>query len=190
MTDEKKIEELRRGNHSVFKHFYKHYPMVEHMVLNNSGTKEDAKDIFQNALIVFYKKALEPNFKLKAKISTYLFSVSKRLWMRKLRKEKPHSTVSITNDHDLKLLHESHIKLVSKAPPTPLHEYILKKLDELGEPCKSIIVMHEYQKFKMHVIAEKLGYANEHTTRQQKYKCLLKLRKMIPLEVKESYINE
>lgn len=189
MTEEKKLEELRKGNHSVFKHFYKHYGIVENMVLGNNGTKEDAKDIFQNALIVFYKNALDPEFKLKAKISTYIYSVSKRLWMRKLTKEKPHHTVSLTNDYDLKLVHESKVKLLEE-PPTPLHEYIIKKLDELGDPCKSIIVMHEYYKLKMSQIARKMGYANEHTTRQQKYKCLLKLRKMIPLEVKEAYINE
>ena len=189
MTDEKKIEELRKGNHSVFKHFYKHFSMIETMILNNNGTKEDAKDIFQNTLIVFYKNALNPNFVLQAKISTYLYSVSKRLWMRKLKKDKPHLEMSITNDHDFKLLHENQIKLV-ETPPTPLHEYIIKKLDELGEPCKSIIVMHEYNKLKMSEITTKLGYANEHTTRQQKYKCLLKLRKMIPIEVKEAYITK
>ena len=62
--------------------------ILKRYVLKNSGDKDDAKDVFQNTLIVFYKKVLIENFELSSKISTYLFSIAKNLWLKKLRDEK------------------------------------------------------------------------------------------------------
>ena len=74
-------------------------------------------------------------------------------------------------------------------PAISLKDYIKQKLLALGEPCFSILMMHSYQKLSMATISEKMGYANEHTTRQQKYKCLKRIRKMIPEEDKNNYLN-
>lgn len=184
MKDDKIIEQLKLGNHSVFKYIYNHYGIIEHYILKNSGNKEDAKDTFQNALIIFYKKALSSNFELTAKISTYLFAIAQNLWLKNLRDTKNNSVP----------LNEYHVELEAptqeaEEPTLALKDYIKQKLLALGEPCLSLIMMHSYQKLSMEVISEKMGYANEHTTRQQKYKCLKRIRKMIPEEDKNRYLN-
>ena len=98
MKDDQIIEQLKLGNHTVFKHLYNHYGIVENYILKNSGNKEDAKDIFQNALIIFYKKAISSEFELTSKISTYIFAIAQNLWLKKLRDNKK-NVVSLNEQH-------------------------------------------------------------------------------------------
>ena len=184
MTERQIIEKLKSGDHTVFGQLYNHYGLIENYILKNSGDKDDAKDVFQNKLIVFYKKVLIENFELSSKISTYLFSIAKNLWLKKLRDEK-FKRIKLEEHH-----HESEEINTTVVPKISLKEYLKNKLVELGEPCLSILLMHSYEKLSMSTITEKLGYANEHTTRQQKYKCLKRIRKMIPEEEKNLYLSE
>ena len=78
--DEKIILELKKGNHKVFKLLYQYYPMISNMIKKNNGSEEDAKDVFQDAIIIFYKKCLEPQFKLTARISTFLYAIAQKKW--------------------------------------------------------------------------------------------------------------
>lgn len=186
MKDEKIIEQLKLGNQAVFKHIYNHYGMVENYILKNSSDKDDAKDIFQNALIIFYKKAITPSFELTSKISTYVFATAQNLWLKKLR-DKKNSNIPLKENHTTEITANEDFE--REFPTLSLKDYLKQKLLELGEPCLSILTMHTYQKLNMAIITEKMGYANEHTTRQQKYKCLKRIRKMISEEEKNSYLN-
>ncbi len=183
MKDDLIIKQLKLGNQVVFKHLYNYYGMVENYILKNSGDREDAKDTFQNALIIFYKKAILPDFKLTSKISTYIFATAQNLWLKKLRDSKKKEVY--LNEQSIEVDAADEVE----EPAISLRDYIKQKLIALGEPCISIIMMHSYQKLSMVAISEKMGYANEHTTRQQKYKCLQRIRKMIPEEDKNKYLN-
>ena len=58
--------------------------MVQTFILNNSGTSDDAKDIFQEAMIVLYEKVRSGSFELNCQIKTYVYSVCRRLWLKRL----------------------------------------------------------------------------------------------------------
>src|SRR6516225_9821011 len=58
--------------------------MVQSLILNNNGNREDAKDIFQEAIIVLYEKSKSDSFQLSCLIKTYVYSVSRRLWLKRL----------------------------------------------------------------------------------------------------------
>lgn len=49
--------------------------------------------------------------------------------------------------------------------------------------------MHSYRKTPMSQIANHFGYANEHTARQQKYKCLQRLKKDTPYHEIKQYLS-
>jgi RNA polymerase sigma factor (sigma-70 family) len=75
------------------------FPMIEKMVLNSGGISEQAEDIFQDAMIVAYRKIISGKFELRCKFSTYLYAVSKRLWIQEKRKNKrKHLTIDETTD--------------------------------------------------------------------------------------------
>ena len=51
-------------------------------------------------------------------------------------------------------------------------------LEELGEPCKSILYDFYIAKLKMEKIAQKMQYTNAANAKNQKYKCLQRLKKI------------
>ena len=57
-------------------------------------------------------------------------------------------------------------------------ETMEKALNSMGEPCKSLLEAFYLQKKSMHDIAEVFGYTNAENAKSQKYKCLMKLKKL------------
>ena len=88
MRTDSNEQDLLRGlaqndRQSVETIYRQHYNMVQTMIVNNSGSIDDAKDIFQEALIVLYEKAKSGTFELNCQIKTYVFSVCRRLWLKR-----------------------------------------------------------------------------------------------------------
>jgi len=53
-----------------------------------------------------------------------------------------------------------------------------KSMKNLGEPCKSLLEAYYIQKKNMVEIAENFGYTNADNAKNQKYKCLMRLKKL------------
>jgi len=63
------------------------YPSIYHHIRQNSGSKNDAEDIFQDGMIIILNKINNNNFELTSSFSTFLFSICKHIWLTKLRNE-------------------------------------------------------------------------------------------------------
>ena len=48
----------------------------------------------------------------------------------------------------------------------------------LGEPCKTLITDYYVKHMSMEEIADKFGYTNSNNAKNQKYKCLQRLKKI------------
>jgi RNA polymerase sigma factor (sigma-70 family) len=163
-NDRKAIESIYRA----------HYSMIQTLIINNSGTSDDARDIFQEAIIVLYEKAKSGSFELHAQLKTYLYAVSRRLWLKKLAFNKRYSgdlanaPESIATDEDIELYdHRSKdFELMEQA------------LQHLGEPCKELLENYYIRKKNMSEIAKEFGYTNAENAKNQKYKCLMRLKKI------------
>ncbi|MES1219705.1 MAG: sigma-70 family RNA polymerase sigma factor [Bacteroidota bacterium] len=168
------LEGLARNDRKSVQTIYKdNYNMVQSLIINNNGTADDAKDIFQEAMIVLYEKVRSGNFELSCLIKTYVYSVSRRLWLKRLQQlsrylpevEGLAETVSVEEDM------ESHEKLNTE------FGLMEKGLAGLGEPCKSLLEAYYLQKRSMSEIATTFGYTNADNAKTQKYKCLMRLKK-------------
>ncbi len=51
-------------------------------------------------------------------------------------------------------------------------------LNKIGEPCKSLLEAYYFQKKNMPEIAVAFGYTNADNAKTQKYKCLVRLKKI------------
>ena len=148
--------------------------MVQNLVQNNSGTADDAKDIFQEALIVLFEKARSGNFELNCQIKTYLYSVSKRLWLKKLihnqkitpAAENVEDTIAV--EEDMEVYEQRNLDF----------ENMELAMQNLGEPCKSLLESFYIRKKNMVEIAGDFGYTNADNAKNQKYKCLMRLKKL------------
>ena len=173
--DELIIAEIRKKNEVALQELYKmYYPMVVHLVCTNSGTEQEAKDVYQDAMIAFYDRVQQPDFVLTCKIKTYLYAVSRRLWLKRLtHKKRYHGNVEeaesfLRVDEEMKSVEE-------------LEDDYLKMneaMDSLGEPCLGIIRDFYVHGSSMDDISAKYGYTNADNAKNQKYKCLQRLKKL------------
>ena len=168
------LQGLAKSDKRAIETIYKdNYNMVQALVINNSGTADDAKDIFQEAIIVLYEKVQSGNFELNCQIKTFVYSVSRRLWLKRLMHQNRF------------LLSDSHEEAVSVDDEMEDHErrnseftMMEKAMNGLGEPCKSLLEAFYLQKRSMTEIAGSFGYTNAENAKNQKYKCLVRLKKL------------
>jgi RNA polymerase sigma factor (sigma-70 family) len=169
----------KRAVETIYK---ENYNMIQSLIINNNGSAEDAKDIFQEAMIVLYEKVRSGSFELNCQIKTYLYSVSKRLWLKRLQQSARYDLAgddlepTIPVDEEI----EDHEKRDAE------FEMMDKAISSLGEPCKSLLEAYYLQKQSMQTIAANFGYTNADNAKNQKYKCLIRLKKLFF----EQYKNE
>ena len=151
-----------------------HYSMIQTLVINNSGTSDDARDIFQEAIIVLYEKAKSGSFELHAQLKTYLYAVCRRLWLKKLARQQRFSgdlanaPETIATEEDIEIYEHR----------TEDFELMERALVNLGEPCKELLESYYLRKKNMSEIAKEFGYTNADNAKNQKYKCLMRLKKI------------
>lgn len=151
-----------------------YFPMILQFILNNNGDEDDAKDVYQEGIIVLYNKIKGGNFELSSKLKTYIYSVCRRIWLKKLSQQSK-KTSNISDFEDVMAVevdleqHEEKDKQFDKMQDALLH---------LGEPCKTIIQDFYISNLSMQDICEKFGYTNTDNAKTQKYKCLQRLKKL------------
>ena len=172
--DDEIVAGIQKGVSGAMESLYKiHFPMVLRLVLNNGGDMDDAKDVFQEAVIILYDKINAGSFELNSKLKTYLYSVSRNLWFKKLTKQGVYSNIDdfedkfpIEDDVDAHKERDKQFTLMESA------------LEQLGEPCQTIIKDFYIHNRSMQDICEKFGYTNTDNAKNQKYKCLQRLKKL------------
>ena len=175
LTDSQYLQGLRTGNNEVLRALYKkYYNIVLKLVVNNSGTSEAAKDVYQETIIVLYENAKKPHFELNCQLQTFIYSVAKRLWLKQL----------IKNGHTFLMKEDGEAELADVSEDMAHHEQkeqdfekVNQSLSQLGEPCTTLIADFYIHKMSMDAIAEKFGYTNADNAKNQKYKCLQRLKK-------------
>ncbi|MEY3947383.1 MAG: hypothetical protein RL512_194, partial [Bacteroidota bacterium] len=63
-------------------------------------------------------------------------------------------------------------------------ELMSQAIQRLGEPCKSLLEAYYLRKMNMQDIALQFGYTNSDNAKNQKYKCLMRLKKLFFSEYK------
>jgi RNA polymerase sigma factor (sigma-70 family) len=163
--DRKAIETIYKDN----------YNMVQALIINNNGTTDDAKDIFQEAIMVLYEKVKSGSFELNCQIKTYIFSVSRRLWLKRLTQQQHRYSLSESHEELLAVVDEDMEEHDRRNTEFTMME---KAINSLGEPCKSLVEAFYMQKKSMQEIATNFGYTNADNAKTQKYKCLTRLKKL------------
>jgi len=170
------LQELRKGSTKAYKELYESsYKQVEHLIKSNNGTKEDSKDIFQEGIIGLIKMISKPQFELKAKLSTVLFSICRNLWLKQLRDHHGKS-LNIIDDEDTAFIPIANDELEEKKEIERKHELISDKLEEMSELCQQAIKYFYFQKLPHQQIAEMMGYTIGYV-RVRLHRCIEKLRK-------------
>lgn len=151
--------------------YQKAYPSIRSFVRRNSGNEAEAEDVFQDALLIFSKKRLDSGFSLSSAPGTFVFAVSRNLWLKRLRDRRRRARLS------------SFLEVISPVPYVErgarLGSWILQHWLPLITPtCQSIIVATFITLVPIERLMEKMGWKNRHTAQNLKYKCLEQLRRV------------
>lgn len=175
MKDSEILARIRQGDEGALDYLYKkNYKMMTKMVINNSGTEDEAKDVYQDALIVFWQKAVSGNLVLSSKISTFIYSICQNLWRKELERKSKLSS------------EEKDSPEINDVDRRERIEIINNSINNLGETCRKILTYYYFDNLSMSDIAEKMGFANADTAKTKKYKCKKELDELIKSKYKAS----
>ena len=174
-SDEELLDAVRRQESAALHLIYKTYfPMILHFVVNNNGTEQEAKDVYQESIIVLYENARLPEFELTCKIKTYLYSVCRRLWLKKIA-EKSRFVGKVEDFEAFLPLDNGQAEMEDREEQ---YRLMRDSLVQLGEPCRTLMEDFFVHRLSMQQITDKMGYTNADNAKNQKYKCLMRLKKI------------
>jgi len=166
-----------RSMDSSVKFLYReHFDFLSRYVVNNSGDFNDAEDIFQEVIISFINLVKAGKFRGESSVKTFLYSMTRNLWLNELKKreraqqrEEKYERAKETNGRGVDMAIES------REASTQL----MKVIGELGDSCKTILLLFYFENRPMKDIVTAVQYENEQVVRNKKYKCLKKLEELI-----------
>ncbi len=174
------IEAIKVNDIVALKHLYKiNYPKVEVLVLKNNGTKEHAKDIFQDAFLALWKNVKQDKFvpQNESSINGYLYTIAKHKWMDYLRSKDYKKTVVSSALTDTAALDDDLNKTTDDNINDERLQNVMHAFKGLGAPCKDLLMKFYFEKKSMKDIAEELQL-DAASTRNKKYRCMQKLREL------------
>ena len=169
------IEGIRNRDNQVLTAVYREiFPVVRYYVINNGGNQDDAKDVFQESIIIAFKQINQNNFELKSGFDSYLYGIARLVWLKILRNRSIHKR-NIDKIEEPEFNYDTPDYLIEEELELRLfRKYFLK----LGTECQKVLRLISdgipYDK-----IAEEMGYKSEKIVRNKKYKCKEALIKMI-----------
>lgn len=174
MNEKDLFERIKKGDEKALEVIYKkYYRMMTKLVITNSGTEEEARDVYQDALVVFWQKASSGNLVLTSKMSTYIYSICQNLWRKELERKK-----RLSNE-------EKDTPQAMDFDTAEREKIIAQCLDQLGDTCKKVLMYYYFDELSMQEIADRLGFANTDTAKTKKYKCKQKLDELVKAQYSE-----
>ncbi len=168
MSDQHILELFANGKRDkAFKKLYHLYPRIEKLILSKGGKKEDASDVFQEALMILNRNLEKSDFKLTSSFYTYLYSVSRFVWndmQNKFSKQELHE------------LKDEEVTLFHSVIEEKKYQFAERAFLELGKRCQQLLQLFYHKKMSFKDIAKVMQFASEKVAKNQKYKCLTKAK--------------
>jgi RNA polymerase sigma factor (sigma-70 family) len=130
----------------------RYLPMIRLMVYNSGGNGEDAKDIFQDGLIIIIERIDNGEFILSCKFKTFLYSICENLWKKILVRRKA------SKNYFLRRVDQTPDQDFTEIIDYKLYESVLYDAFESLDPVSKQILKLYWQEVPPKKIAKKLGY--------------------------------
>lgn len=169
-SDEQILKGILRHDNLILQYIYKqYYYNINYFIRKNQGSEDDASDVFQEAIIIIYRKIKENDLIFeKSSFKGYLFSVCRFLWLKQLEKrriEKEKLNDSLPYQEDL--YDDNLNELVEKNMRYGLYQ---KHFGTLSTDCQKLMQMF-FEKVSLKDIAKVMGYKSEKYAKKRKFKC-------------------
>jgi RNA polymerase sigma factor (sigma-70 family) len=176
MFDYNSILEIKSGNEQALTKIYKAYrdEFIRWSGRHYQCPEEVAKDIYQVSIVIFYENIVSGKLtELKSSIKTYLFAIGKNKILEQ------HVEMKRQEKMQENFIYEPLEEYVNPEEKEEVFRAMEKALSGLGEPCKTLLELYYYKNFSIEQIAKVMGYKGNDSAKTQKYKCLMRLKKMV-----------
>lgn len=144
------------------------FPVVARYISKRGGSFDEAKDVFQDAVMIYYEKLIATRQQPDNE-SAYLMGIAKHLWHKNHR----------DNNHYIALDEAGFITDITSSHQQPLTAKLLNYLETSGQKCMELLKNFYYDKLPMTDIAAAFGFSGIRSATVQKFKCLEKVRNTI-----------
>lgn len=151
---------------TIMKWYKEVFPPAATYIQRKGGNLEEAKDIFQEAIVLYYEKLVIEGFQPIVSDGAYLMGIVKKRWLK---------------HHEQFTAYESleGIEVTEEKIQQPQTKQLLQYLKQSGERCMDLLQAFYYEKLNMKQVADRFGYTNERSATVGKFKCLEKVREEI-----------
>jgi RNA polymerase sigma factor (sigma-70 family) len=165
------LDGLRNRNTDVLEFIYRSYfHQINSFIKKNDGSDEDAKDVYQDAILVIYQKTKKENLALTCSFNTYLYSVCRLLWLKQLEKKKLKKDFL---DESVKFV-ELDNDILSHFDANERFKLYKEHFSKLSYNCQKILELFLAQ-IQIKEIARVLGYRSVQYVKKRKHQCKEKL---------------
>lgn len=183
-SDEALLLEIRRGSDEALVEVYRlHRNNFINWARNSYEIDEEtAADVFQDTLIILHKNVIRGKLEtLTSSLKTYIYGIGKNLIKDVMKKDKKHiRNLELMEHHPETYVHDQ-----VKMELDDRQEFVVRLLETLGEPCKSILKLYYFKSYSLESIAESLNYKNDDVVKTQKSRCLNELKKQVRARFKK-----
>lgn len=141
------------------------FPVVAKYIGRMGGSFDEAKDVFQDALVVYYERSVSAESALNNDIG-YLVGTAKNLWLKRYRQ----------SNQNLPL---NHVDVFDDEHESPSNNRLMRFLETAGKKCMDLLKGFYYDELSLTEIADEYGYSGVRSATVQKYKCLEKVRETV-----------
>lgn len=167
------------ANRKTVEEFYLEvFPSVARLVQKSGGHLEDAKDVFQDALVIYMEKLRSTTPPEIDNESAYVTGIAKHLFYVKKRKDLRFEKGDLLENH-----------LVTDEESLRKNR-LVALLEQSGEKCMKLLKRFYYDQRSMADISSEFGFSGERSAVVQKHKCLQKMRlkvKLLAIEKDDFY---
>jgi RNA polymerase sigma factor (sigma-70 family) len=175
-TDQDILKAIRNGNdHKALEALYKTMmPKVKKLVTTSLDKEEEAKDVLQEALLIFYKQVVLNKFDEKYQVQGFIYSISRNLWINRAKRKQ--RMVTVDNNAMPEVIEYSSSDDMEVKERKELVQKIFAQLDE---KCQQLLTYTIYEELSMKEVAEKMGYNNANAATVATYRCKKSLMDLV-----------
>jgi DNA-directed RNA polymerase specialized sigma24 family protein len=167
-TNDELFQGILGNNKEILDYLYKEvYRQVRWLVIHNHGNEQDAKDTFQDAIVILSRKLKKDKLVLHCTLATYIYAICRFLWLKELSRRQRSEEFIETDYFCFEMEGESELELLKK-------EIYLKHFSELSIDCQKILHLH-MNCATISEITSELGYRDNQYTMEKKYRCKQRL---------------
>lgn len=163
-------------NNAIFFIYQQYSNTIQSFILANSGTPQDAEDIFQETVVTFIDLVKRKKFRGEAAVKTFLVAIARNLWLNELKKRDRSDRRELLFENSRELMETDVSQYIADRE---MKQQFVAVLHKLGEPCKKLLMLFYYENLSMKDMLRHLPYENEQVIRNKKYKCLQALTELI-----------